>query len=912
MHLHHKNYILVVSFFITHFNYGNSDPKIQVDKLFCETGYHINYQYNVSKEDHDTCIKATLFHETYEPEGRTTFVDFSYERTNYYDSPPVTASQSGDKDITGLSSSPEISSPEPLSSPISSSHQDREFDHNDYIGRQRDKSYDDYKNQRFEGDSSNDVYSSADPKPYSSHPLYQENHSLLYLWFKNKKDTWFGPSKQILEHNRNEYVYEKEQENSYHKHFIAKPTIQNRMTPRYQLVQEMLTSEIQQAYVEHHQALAHSENKEFLKIMKKRNNPFEKSLAGGGMMPHTCKLKDSTRGFMSAYGVDFPEYYEVYASDIQYHLTREIIANFDMLADLATTHIHNQNLYSFIQAGVYMTAMAQGYNQQYKLLDTISSTNTSHGLLYCLQGMISSGVDRCQKLATSLAFFNCEASKYIKAAAKGVACGIITSEVSTAILSTAGFFSSFIAPQLTAAVYTGVATVAGPVAICAGFACYALLVTESARCGYYYTTQDLEKLQIESENIQNFASSFYNFDQAPEKHVENLAMVATTFGWPSVRESVFDALQGIQKVTCNIMLQAGTTISCTTKVDQHKMYDILSYIKNNELKNFEFFYKQSWSIHFLDFVESSPRMIPAGFENLTSTAEQKALTAFFMQQENSLSSYSNVAKSLMSKVIIDQNNVSCENWTPDVIQGVTKLMEEYPLSKSAQDMYLSLIQYFERAPSLTELKHISGIRQINNFKAITNNFNDISKLKPYQITYLHYCNWFYPRYVQMNEIAKARNLTITFEYPVTKIQKTIKIDSFGLYHSFIKDMKPGSLSTARQGGHLFLPDLQQATLSLSDFEVLDHGYFVAKVKQIDDTGIDLAEKTFFPVSNSDMENLEIVMDAIKNPKDIELDKAKSNESMNKFVFNLTNQLDQKFKVVVNNGIATFYRFQKKV
>ncbi|MBP6869716.1 hypothetical protein KBC04_02445 [Candidatus Babeliales bacterium] len=121
-------------------------------------------------------------------------------------------------------------------------------------------------------------------------------------------------------------------------------------------------------------------------------------------------------------------------------------------------------------------------------------------------------------------------------------------------------------------------------------------------------------------------------------------------------------------------------------------------------------------------------------------------------------------------------------------------------------------------------------------------------------------------------------------------------------------MKPGLVETAQRGGHLFLLDLQQATLSLSDFKLLDNGYFVTQVKQIDDIGLKSMTKTFFPVSNSDMENLEIVMDVIKNPKNIELIYPKTiNEIVDDVTVEITSQLDINFKICVKNKIATFFR-----
>ena len=244
--------------------------------------------------------------------------------------------------------------------------------------------------------------------------------------------------------------------------------------------------------------------------------------------------------------------------------------------------------------------------------------------------------------------------------------------------------------------------------------------------------------------------------------------------------------------------------------------------------------------------------------------------------------------------------------TPAVIEGVTKIFNTTPLSHKYLEVLASFQPYGIDNQLLPGIEHIRDIRQIDDFRTITKNFTDISQLKPYEILYLNYCNWFYPTYCKINAKVKAANLEICINNEI------IKIDKFGLYHVYLNDMKPIKASaskafdTALKGGHMFFPDLKSKTHQLSDFKLLDDGYFTLKVKHIEDTSATDPEfKTFFPVGKTPEECADIVIDAIKNPKHVEL---LENRNPKVKAVMVTNQQNQQFKICVTNQTATFFRF----
>lgn len=452
--------------------------------------------------------------------------------------------------------------------------------------------------------------------------------SVFYRWCQEKKESWFGPSEETLRERR-ELLLQKQAAAELQ---IKKAADLQRK--RDTLKQPINQTELEQAYQQHQNNVANSTNKTFTTTLEKRNLPFDKSLQNQIRATHSFALRPSTIGFLQSHNIDHHSFMELHGLAIQHQLTRELIENLNAFADLATTQRHNQNLMPIIKAGASVSSMAQNYNQSNRLLDAISGTNCSHGFLHYLHGMTLQAFNRCEKMATALAFFNCEITNYTLAAARGVAKGIVSSEIAAMLMSGVGSIASTLAPELTASVYAGASSIIVPIAVVAGSLCALAIIGELGHLGYLYTTDQIDDLQAEYDRITKFAGQFYNFDQAPAAHVENIAMLATTLIWPWQRETIFNSLMGMKNVCCNIYLDADTIMQQQLTVTSKQFNDALEYIKQPELNIFNIEYKEIFNKHIFDFhPQHNPGLVPAGINQLINAEENAAISQLFLKNE---------------------------------------------------------------------------------------------------------------------------------------------------------------------------------------------------------------------------------------------------------------------------------------
>ncbi len=617
--------------------------------------------------------------------------------------------------------------------------------------RARDRALDNYSdtlNNRVTSDKNQEELTydnSQEIRSYLHHAFFKrlatKKYSNFYVWCKRKKVFSVGLSKNDLEELYRQFDAEK----------LPIPQ-----------------TELEQAYQEHQINFQQSNNQKFLKIMKSRDYPFQKSLQDQKRRVQSFKLKSSTIGFMQAYNIDFQQFTQLHGLAIQHQLMRELINNLNTFADIANVHRRsNQILLPIIKAGASVSGMAQDYNQANKLLDAISGTNCSYGCLNYLQGMTLQAFDRCEKMATALSFFNCEITKYSMAAARGVAQGIVVSELTHCVMQGVGSVAYALAPELTASVYAGATSLFIPIALVAGSLCSLAIIGEVGYCGYLYTTDQIEKLQAESDRIKNFAGYFYNFDQAPDAHVENLAMLATTLVWPLQREAIFNHLMDMQQVNLKIYLDTQNVIEQTKTVTQNQLHNALEYIKNPELTTFNINYKQIFGEHIFEFFpNNNPGLIPAGMDQLINSEENAVLSQMFLQNEsnsvadkivNSIGSSvieKNIEKSVHGDIsslapILEQSETETTLVTSQSIDLTVQHSHEIILFQKilqqeiAQEMSRTInlsIDLLEpitcqRATELADLA--PKIRQLQELAKYTNNFTNLDELIPEDIMYLN-------------------------------------------------------------------------------------------------------------------------------------------------------------------------------
>jgi len=518
----------------------------------------------------------------------------------------------------------------------------------------------------------NEYSASTDSQQNHDDHQYQNQRSFIYVWCKAIKEDCLGSSKKTLEARQNQLQKQKDQKKKETK----------------QLQQQDVESELQQAYDEHQLSSQSSESEGFLQAVQKRNKPFDQSLKD----PVHCTnqdfvLKNSTIGFMQAHNIDHHQFTQLHGLPIQHHVTQELITNLNLFVDIADKKFANQQLYSLIQSGILVTSMAQNHNQASQFCDAISSTNCSHGLVHYLQGMMVSGHNRCQKLLTSLTFFNGEIAKYTVAVVRGVSIGIVSSEIIDIVIAGLGKGASIIAPQLTSLIYSGATSIIVPIALTVGTLCAAGIIIEGSRLGYLYGTNQLDKVAIELDRIKSFAHQLYSFDQAPEKHVENIAMLSTTVVWPWQKQAIFEHLMGMQKVTCNLLIDAKNIVQHTKKVTQNQLHHALKYVKNSELQHFDILYKKIFNEHVFDFVpKNQPGLVPAGMHGFIDPAD-KAMLSHVMKTTGS-TTRGHGTKFSADKIALTSDGTSrflATDIGTKIFESITKDYERNIFNKAVKD-----------------------------------------------------------------------------------------------------------------------------------------------------------------------------------------------------------------------------------
>ena len=232
--------------------------------------------------------------------------------------------------------------------------------------------------------------------------------------------------------------------------------------------------------------------------------------------------------------------------------------------------------------------------------------------------------------------------------------------------------------------------------------------------------------------------------------------------------------------------------------------------------------------------------------------------------------------------------------------------EIYEVLKPDQEKLKALEKMFEKYSRgdvlLPGLEEIKGVKQIEAYRAITNNFTTIEHIGMHDVMYLNMCNGLHPHALEINELVKKSMLKV-----VDLEGNIIHITKFDIFHTYIGEMRPNVTGAAKKGGHLFHIESKTATHIVENIIPLENGYFDMSVKHINDLG-KTVPKTQFPLGSMPKENAQIIIDLIqelKNP--IEVISGKNGKA----TFDLIQQSNQKFTVYVENGIAHFHPVSPK-
>ena len=203
----------------------------------------------------------------------------------------------------------------------------------------------------------------------------------------------------------------------------------------------------------------------------------------------------------------------------------------------------------------------------------------------------------------------------------------------------------------------------------------------------------------------------------------------------------------------------------------------------------------------------------------------------------------------------------------------------------------------EKLVNVERLKATKDIKQIEDFRTYTDNFKNLDKLKPEEILYLNLCDWLAPQAATIN----AELGVLKFIDPATKVEVVIK--ELDLFHSLLGEMRPGSIKYHTSGGHLLVPELRASMLDFSEITQFGEGFFDMDIKYAGKQSTSYKPNTYFPAGTSIEQAVNIIEQAIKNPKKIFFETIDVN---GKTSCNLMSQSDQIFTLHIENSKAKIH------
>jgi len=196
---------------------------------------------------------------------------------------------------------------------------------------------------------------------------------------------------------------------------------------------------------------------------------------------------------------------------------------------------------------------------------------------------------------------------------------------------------------------------------------------------------------------------------------------------------------------------------------------------------------------------------------------------------------------------------------------------------------------------------MNGAKQISKFSIYTNNFTNIDILTPDEILYLNLCNWLHSHAQEINDELKAKGKF----YLVDNTQGIeTYFDQFDVISSLLGEKQPGSVPSIIKSGHFTIPEFQAEMFDINGSEKgFGDGFFYIDIKDSYSLLNKYKSNAYFPYGNMPKDCTDTILNAIQNPKlieccDISLD--------NRYAFNVIDQTNQKFRVYIQNNIATFH------
>ena len=359
------------------------------------------------------------------------------------------------------------------------------------------------------------------------------------------------------------------------------------------------------------------------------------------------KIKDQTRGFIQAQGLNQHLFEQVNGLPIQHQITNELLDVLDSVADYALHHPHQILQQHLISYCANLSSLTQQANHSNDLSVAMQGTNCCHGLYHYMNSLAGDVAHQYQHMVIALQYFN-PVLEYGTAIAQGlikgaaISCGI----------------------GAATALGMAVAPVATPIVLTSVVVATALLIGSQAST--HLVTLGSHYIHSEWDQIDAYLNKSYEYVtslQGVEKGAELVGGFATAcYGGAMIQE--LQSLTSIRPVIATVHQSSGLVTESiglmTAQALEEEMILSAKLLELPEFANFSMHYENIFGCEFFSILpESHPSLASAfevaGMQGLLSSGEQTALSNFLMAQESS--GVGSVAKSLIVSTISDSSSV---------------------------------------------------------------------------------------------------------------------------------------------------------------------------------------------------------------------------------------------------------------
>jgi len=442
---------------------------------------------------------------------------------------------------------------------------------------------------------------------------------------------------------------------------------------------------------------------EFKNVMLGRVQALKDSVTYQKTTQKNFQMKDQTRGFIQAQGLNQHLFEQVGGLPIQHQITNELLDVLDSVADYALHHAHQTLQQHLISYCANLSSLTQQANHSNDLSVAMQGTNCCHGLYHYMNSLAGDVAHQYQHMVMALQYFN-PVLEYGTAIAQGlikgaaISCGI----------------------GAATAVGMAVAPVATPIVLTSVVVATALLIgsqasTHLATLGSHYIHSEWDQIDAYLNKSYEYVTSL----QGVEKGAELVGGFATAcYGGAMTQE--LQSLTSIRPVIATVHQSSGLVTESiglmTTQALEEEMILSAKLLELPEFANFSMHYENIFGCKFFSILpESHPSLASAfevaGMQGLLSSGEQTALSNFLMAQESS--GVGSVAKSLIASKASSAASDATQVVTTSIesnIQEVGTLTESLIVQNVAKETdFVQAAEKIRSAAQMTECGYTTNL-----------------------------------------------------------------------------------------------------------------------------------------------------------------------------------------------------------